>query len=166
MSDGSDPHESVQRGVVSAVGAIGLATLVSRLLGYVRDMVIAAVFGAGPVTDAFVVAYRIPNLLRRLLAEGALATAVIPVFTETLTTGTREVFARMVRAVAGAAIVVLVVVSALGVLLAPWILAVMAAGWRADPSLFGLAVYLTRVMFPYLALVGLAALARRLNSLA
>jgi len=155
----SDPHEGVQRGVVSAVGAIGLATLASRLLGLARDIVIARVFGAGPMTDAFFVAYRIPNLLRRLLAEGALSTAVIPVFTETLTTGTREGFARMVRAVTGAAIVALVAASALGVILAPWILAVMAAGWRTNPPLFGLAVSLTRLMFPYLLLVGLAALA-------
>jgi putative peptidoglycan lipid II flippase len=155
----SDPHEGVQRGVVSAVGAIGLATLASRLLGLARDIVIARVFGAGPMTDAFFVAYRIPNLLRRLLAEGALSTAVIPVFTETLTTGTREGFARMVRAVTGAAIMALVAASALGVILAPWILAVMAAGWRTNPPLFGLAVSLTRLMFPYLLLVGLAALA-------
>ncbi len=155
----SEGHEGVQRGVVNAVGSIGLATLASRVLGYVRDMVVASAFGAGPVTDAFFVAYRIPNLLRRLLAEGALATAVIPVFSETLTTGSRETFARMVRAVTGAALVALAGVSVLGVIFAPWILAVMAAGWRADPGLFGLAVYLTRVMFPYLALVGLAALA-------
>ena len=75
-----DPQEG-RAGVVSAVGSIGLATLASRVLGYVRDMVVAQAFGAGPVTDAFFVAFRIPNLLRRLLAEGALSTAVIPVFT-------------------------------------------------------------------------------------
>ncbi len=85
MSDASDAQEHVQRGVVSAVGSIGLATLASRVLGYVRDMVVARAFGAGPITDAFFVAFRIPNLLRRLLAEGALSTAVVPVFTETLT---------------------------------------------------------------------------------
>ncbi len=159
MSDGRDPHESVQRGVLSAVGAIGLATLASRALGYVRDMVVARAFGAGPVTDAFFVAFRIPNLLRRLLAEGALSTAIIPVFSESLARGGRESFGRMARAVAGAALVALCVVSALGALLAPWIVAVMAPGWTADAGLFDLAVRLTRVMFPYLVLVGLAALA-------
>jgi len=159
MSDGLDPHESLQRGVVSAVGAIGLATLASRALGYVRDMVVARAFGAGPVTDAFFVAFRIPNLLRRLLAEGALSTAIIPVFSESLAHGGPESFGRMARAVAGAALVALCVVSTLGALLAPWIVAVMAPGWTADAGLFDLAVRLTRVMFPYLALVGLAALA-------
>lgn len=155
----SDGHEGVQHGVVSAVGAIGLATLVSRILGYVRDMVVAHAFGAGPVTDAFFVAFRIPNLLRRLLAEGALSTAIIPVFSETLARGGPESFGRTARAVAGAALVALCAVSALGIVLAPWIVAVMAPGWTADTGLFALAVRLTRVMFPYLVLVGLAALA-------
>ena len=114
------------------MGAIGLATLASRVLGYVRDMVVAHTFGAGPVTDAFLVAFRIPNLLRRLLAEGALSTAVIPVFTETLTRGGPAAFGRLARAATGAAIVVLCVVSALGILLAHLVVAIMAPGWRAD----------------------------------
>jgi putative peptidoglycan lipid II flippase len=159
VSESPDAQEHVHRGVVSAVGSIGAATLASRVLGYVRDMVVAHTFGAGPVTDAFLVAFRIPNLLRRLLAEGALSTAVIPVFTETLTQGGPGAFSRLTRAAAGAAIVVLCVVSALGVLLARPVVAVMAPGWRADSALFDLAVSLTRVMFPYLVLVGLAALA-------
>ena len=159
MSDSPEGHEQVQRGVVSAVGAIGLATLASRVLGYLRDMVVAHAFGAGPVTDAFLVAFRIPNLLRRLLGEGALSTAVIPVFTETLTRGGPTAFGRLARATTGAAIVVLCVVSALGILLSHQVVAVMAPGWRADTGLFDLAVTLTRVMFPYLVLVGLAALA-------
>lgn len=159
VSESPDAQEHVHRGVVSAVGSIGAATLASRVLGYVRDMVVAHAFGAGPVTDAFFVAFRIPNLLRRLLAEGALSTAVIPVFTETLTQGGPGAFHRLARAVTGAAIVVLCVVSALGALLAPQVVAVMAPGWRTDSGLFDLAVTLTRVMFPYLLLVGLAALA-------
>ena len=152
--DATGGHEHVQRGVVGAVGAIGLATLTSRVLGYVRDMVVAHTFGAGPVTDAFLVAFRIPNLLRRLLGEGALSTAVIPVFTETLTRGGPTAFARLSRAATGAAIVVLCVVSALGILLSRPVVALMAPGWRADGALFDLAVTLTRVMFPYLVLVG------------
>jgi putative peptidoglycan lipid II flippase len=159
VSDTAGSHEHVQRGMVSAVGAIGLATLASRVLGYVRDMVVAQAFGAGSVTDAFLVAFRIPNLLRRLLGEGALSTAVIPVFTETLTRGGPEAFGRLARAASGAAIVVLCLVSALGVLLSYHVVALMAPGWRADAALFDLAVSLTRVMFPYLLLVGLAALA-------
>ena len=155
----NEAQRALQHGVVRAVGVIGAATLASRVLGFVRDMVMARAFGAGPVTDAFFVAFRIPNLLRRLLAEGALSTAIIPVFTEYLERAGRAEFGRMVRAVTGVAIVVLCVVSGLGMLLAPWIVRVMAPGWADDPELIGLAGRLTTLMFPYLLLVGLAALA-------
>jgi putative peptidoglycan lipid II flippase len=155
----SESQRDVRAGVVSAVGSIGAATLASRVLGYVRDMVVARAFGAGPVTDAFFVAFRVPNLLRRLLAEGALSTAVIPVFTHYLATGGRAAFLAMVRAVAGATTLTLCVVTLAGMLLARAIVTVMAPGWIADPPLFDLAVGLTRLMFPYLLLVGLAALA-------
>ena len=155
----SDAQRSMHHGVVRAVGAIGAATLLSRVLGFARDVVVARAFGAGPVTDAFFVAFRIPNLLRRLLAEGALSTAIVPVFTEYLHRGGKAEFARLVRAVIGIGTVVLCVVSGLGMLLAPWIVRVMAPGWNADPSLVALAGSLTRFMFPYLVLVGLAALA-------
>src|SRR5437870_12083390 len=103
----SEEQPAAQHGVLRAVGVIAAATLASRVLGFVRDMVVARAFGAGPVTDAFFVAFRIPNLLRRLLAEGALSTAVIPVFTEYLETRPREEFVGMVRAVLGAAILAL-----------------------------------------------------------
>ncbi len=155
----SEAQRDERAGVVSAVGSIGAATLVSRVLGYVRDMVVARAFGAGPVTDAFFVAFRVPNLLRRLLAEGALSTAVIPVFARTLAAESREAFLAMVRAVAGATTVTLCVVTLAGMLLARAIVTVMAPGWLTDPPLFDLAVGLTRLMFPYLLLVGLAALA-------
>jgi putative peptidoglycan lipid II flippase len=155
----SDGHGATHARVVGAAGAIGLATLASRALGYARDMVVASAFGAGPVTDAFFVAYRIPNLLRRLLAEGALATAVIPVFSDALARGNRAEFARTVRAVAGVALAVLITTCSLGVLLAPAIVTLMTPGWVADPPLIDLAIRLTRILFPYLLLVGLAAVA-------
>jgi len=155
----SDGHAEMRTGVVQAVGAIGLATLASRILGYARDIALASVFGAGPLTDAFFVAFRIPNLLRRLLAEGALSTAIIPVFSETLARGGPGALTRTIRAVAGAGSLVLCAVAGLGIVLAPAIVTVMAPGWKADAALFDLAVMLTRVMFPYLVLVGLAALA-------
>src|SRR6266852_5532209 len=109
----NEAQRALQHGVVRAVGGIGAATLASRVLGFVRDMVMARAFGAGPVTDAFFVAFRIPNLLRRLLAEGALSTAFIPVFTESLHRGGRAEFIRIVRATTGVAMVVLCVVSGL-----------------------------------------------------
>ena len=150
---------SSERQVVGALGSIGAATLASRVLGFVRDMIVALAFGAGPVTDAFFVAFRIPNILRRLLAEGALSTAVIPVFTEYAVSRPREELIRMLRAVLAAALLVLAVTTVAGVLAAPWIVSFIAPGFADDPGQRALAVQLTRVMFPYLLLVGLAAFA-------
>ena len=155
----SGPRAGVEGQVVRALGSIGAATLASRVLGFVRDMVLALVFGAGPATDAFFVAFRIPNVLRRLLGEGALSTAAIPVFSDYAVNQPRAETVRMVRAVVGAALLVLTTVTALGILGAPWIVRVVAPGFGDDPGQLALATLLTRVMFPYLALVGLAAIA-------
>jgi putative peptidoglycan lipid II flippase len=144
--------------IIRALGSIGSATLLSRILGYVRDMVVALAFGAGPVTDAFFVAFRIPNILRRLLGEGALATAIIPVFSDYTVNRPRAELARMLAVVLGAALVVLTMVSALGILAAPWIVWLMAPGFADDPGQWRLATLLTRLMFPYLLLVGVSAL--------
>ncbi|MFQ5828185.1 MAG: murein biosynthesis integral membrane protein MurJ [Candidatus Methylomirabilia bacterium] len=157
--DAGLPEAGAQLWMVRAMGAISLATLASRLLGFLRDVTVAHAFGAGLLTDAFFVAFRIPNLLRRLLAEGALATALIPVFTEFLTVRSREEFNRMLRAVAGGLLVALSLAILLGILLAPWLVRIMAPGFAADPEQVGLAIRLTRLMFPYLLFVGLAALA-------
>jgi putative peptidoglycan lipid II flippase len=150
---------STERQVVRALGSIGGATLLSRVAGFVRDVVVALAFGAGPLTDAFFVAFRIPNILRRLLAEGALSTAMIPVFTEYSVTRAGAEFLRMLRAVLALALVALTATTALGILAAPWIVPAIAPGFTGDPAQLSLAVLLTRVMFPYLGLVGLAALA-------
>jgi putative peptidoglycan lipid II flippase len=150
---------TVERQVVGALGSIGAATLASRVLGFVRDMVVARAFGAGPITDAFFVAFRIPNILRRLLAEGALSTAVIPVFTEYASTRSRDDFRRLLRAILGAALLVLGATAVLGILTTPWIVRAIAPGFAADPAQERLVVLLTRLMFPYVVLVGLAALA-------
>ena len=149
----------VERQVVGALGSIGSATLASRVLGFARDMIVALVFGAGPVTDAFFVAYRIPNILRRLLGEGALSTAVVPVFTEYAELRSGDELRRLVRATLGVALVVLILTALLGIAAAPWLLRAIAPGFTSDPAQEALAVTLTRVMFPYLILVGLAALA-------
>jgi putative peptidoglycan lipid II flippase len=147
----------VERQVVGALGSIGSATLASRVLGFVRDMIVALAFGAGPVTDAFFVAYRIPNILRRLLAEGALSTAVVPVFTEYAAVRSRDELRRLLRATLGAGLLALAVTTALGIAAAPWLLRAIAPGFTADPAQASLAVLLTRLMFPYLVLVGLSA---------
>src|SRR3989338_10237752 len=96
-----------ERQVVQALGAIGSAPLLSRVLGFARDVLVARAFGAGPSTDAFFVAFRIPNILRRLLAEGALSTAIIPVFTEYFVTRQAEDARRMLRAVLALALLAL-----------------------------------------------------------
>jgi len=145
--------------VVRALGGIASATLLSRLLGFVRDAVVARAFGAGPITDAFFVAFRIPNILRRLLAEGALSTAMIPVFTDYVARDDRPELHRMLRAVFGLALLALTVTTVLGIAGAPYILQAIAPGFMNDPAQASLATSLTRIMFPYLLLVGLAAMA-------
>src|SRR5437867_12204915 len=131
---------AVERQVVGALGSIGSATLLSRVIGFVRDMVVALAFGAGPVTDAFFVAFRIPNILRRLLAEGALSTAMIPVFSEYFVTRSRPEVLRMLRAVLASALVALGVTALLGIATAPWLVTAIAPGIAEDPARGGLAV--------------------------
>jgi putative peptidoglycan lipid II flippase len=155
MSDGRSPERQVMR----ALGSIGSATLLSRVLGFARDMVIALVFGAGTITDAFLVAFRIPNMMRRLLGEGALSAAVVPVVTEYAAQRSRPELVRMLRAVLGATLVVLAVVTTLGIAAAPELVRLMAPGFTREPGQAEITALLTRVMFPYVALVGLSALA-------
>jgi putative peptidoglycan lipid II flippase len=145
--------------ILKALASVGSATLLSRILGFARDMVVALAFGAGVTTDAFFVAYRIPNMLRRLLGEGALSAALVPVVTEYATRRAAGELARMLRAVLGATLLVLTVATLLGMAAAPWIVRVMAPGFARDPGQEALAALLARVMFPYLALVGLSAFA-------
>jgi putative peptidoglycan lipid II flippase len=86
----ADGHGSENSRVVRAAGVVGMATMLSRIFGFIRDMIVAGFFGAGLTTDAFFVAFRIPNLLRRLLAEGSLTVSFVPVFMEYLKNRTRE----------------------------------------------------------------------------
>jgi putative peptidoglycan lipid II flippase len=148
-----------KRAVARAAAVVGAATLASRLLGFARDLVIARVFGAGVGTDAFFVAFRLPNLFRRLVAEGALSSAFIPVFTEYATTRPRAETRRMLRAVTGLMVLILGAVTVGGILAAPWLLRIMAPGFFANPAVGELTVRLSRLMFPYLFLVGLASVA-------
>ncbi|MBI3607685.1 MAG: murein biosynthesis integral membrane protein MurJ [Nitrospirae bacterium] len=138
---------------------IGAATLLSRVLGFVRDMVVARAFGASHVADAFYVAYRIPSLLRELFAEGSMSAAFVPVFTHTLATQSREEAQRLARAAFSLILVVVSAITMLGVLFAPAIVSVIAPGFGDDPGKSALTAHLTRVMFPYLLWISLAALA-------
>jgi len=158
------PSENAQ--VVRAAGVVGIATLLSRVFGFIRDMVVAGLFGAGIATDAFFVAFRIPNLLRRLLAEGSLTVSFVPIFTEYLRHKTREEALELANITFTALSILLVVVSLLGVLFSPLIVTIMAPGFVRVPAQYDLAVFLTRLMFPYILLISLVALCMGiLNSL-
>jgi putative peptidoglycan lipid II flippase len=142
--------------VVKAAGVVGAATLASRILGFIRDAVIAWFFGAGFSSDAFIAAFRIPNLLRRLFAEGSLSSAFIPVFMEyTVNQGQAEAF-HLARSAFRLVGVVLIVVAICGVMLSPWIVRLIAPGFSADK--LALTITLTRLMFPYIFFIGLVAL--------
>jgi len=145
--------------VTKAAGVVGSATFLSRILGFVRDVVIAWFFGAGLHSDAFFMAFRIPNLLRRLFAEGSLTIAFVPVFTEYLTSKGREEAFVMARSTLRLLSVILAACSVLGVLFAPLIIRLIAPGWVDEPEKFSITVMLTRIMFSYIFFIGLVALA-------
>lgn len=152
--------------IARAAGVVGLSTLMSRILGFVRDALVANLFGAGMAADAFFVAFRIPNLFRRLLGEGSLTSSFIPVFTEYLTKRSKEDAAGLANAFFSIALVVLSLVTVAGIIFTPAIVTVMAHGFTSTPEKFQLTVTLTRMMFPYLLFVGLVALCMGiLNSL-
>ena len=144
--------------VTKAAGIVGAATLLSRILGFVRDVVVAWFFGAGLVADAFFVAFRIPNLLRRLFAEGSLTISFIPVFTEYLYKCDREEAFRLARSAWWLLAITLAAVTVLGLVLSPLIIRIIAPGFSPSPGKFELTVLLTRIMFPYIFFIGLVAL--------
>jgi putative peptidoglycan lipid II flippase len=144
--------------VTRAAGVVGIYTFLSRVLGLLRDMLIAHFFGSGMSADAFFVAFRIPNLLRRLFAEGSFSVAFIPVFTEYLHKRTREDAFILARVVLTFFILILTVVSILGVVFSPWIVRIIAPGFGAAGEKYALTVLLTRIMFPYIFLVSVVAL--------
>ncbi len=157
-------HE--RREITRAAGLIGSATFTSRILGFVLDIVLARLVGAGMVSDAFFLAYRIPNMLRELFAEGSMSAAFIPVFTETLTQKNREEARTLASATFTALLLVVSLITLVAILMAPWIVRVIAPGFLDELGKFNLTVMLSRFMFPYLIFISLGALAMgMLNSL-
>ncbi|WP_376691613.1 murein biosynthesis integral membrane protein MurJ [Wenzhouxiangella sp. EGI_FJ10409] len=134
-------------------------TLISRILGFVRDVVFARWFGAGPAMDAFVFAFKIPNFLRRLFAEGSFSLAFVPVLNEYREKHDHAQLKSLIDATAGSLMAVLLVVTALGMLAAPWVVTIFAPGFLDDPEKFALAADMLRVTFPYLLFIALTALA-------
>ncbi|MBF0195015.1 MAG: murein biosynthesis integral membrane protein MurJ [Magnetococcales bacterium] len=145
--------------MVRAVGTISFFTLLSRILGFVRDVVIARIFGAGMGADAFFVALKLPNFLRRLFAEGAFSTAFVPVFSDYLKDGDDKATKEAVKAVFTSLTVVLVVVVAVGQIAMPLIIWIIAPGFADDPEKYQLTVDMTRITFPYIFFISLVALA-------
>lgn len=135
-------------------------TMLSRVTGLVRDVVLARAFGASAAFDAFLVAFRIPNFLRRLFAEGSFSLAFVPVFAEYRERGDEEALRALIDRVAGTLAGVLAVVTVIGVVAAPLIIMAFAPGFMADQAKFDLSVAMLRVTFPYIMFISLAALAQ------
>ena len=166
MADSASNQTIENRKIVRASGVFGLFTLLSRILGLVRDQLTAYLFGAGPAADAFFVALRLPNLFRRISAEGAMSSAFVPVYTEVLTHQGQGEANRVAGAALSALTAILAVVAGLGVWLAPEMVSLIAPGFAADPDKLELTVRLTRITFPYILLISMATLLMgQLNSL-
>jgi putative peptidoglycan lipid II flippase len=145
--------------LLKALAAVGSMTFLSRILGFVRDLLIARVFGAGIYTDAFFVAFKIPNLLRRLFAEGAFSQAFVPILAEYKNQRGQEETQTLVNHVATLLGLALVVVTLIGIVAAPLIVYISAPGFASDPEKFGLTIDLLRIIFPYILFISLVSLA-------
>ncbi len=141
-----------------AFATVGGLTLVSRILGFFRDIAFAAVLGAGPVAEAFVVAFRLPNLFRRWFGEGAFNSAFIPLFTKRLAADGREQARTFASEALSGLTFLLLVLTALAMLAMPWLMYGLAPGFAATPEKFDLAVVMSRIAFPYLICMSLVAL--------
>ena len=133
--------------------------MLSRVLGYARDAIIFIIFGAGGTTDAFLVAFRLPNLMRRLFGEGALSQAFVPVFQEYRKHRSTAELHRFADCAAGTLGVILLIITAIGILAAPLLIAVFAPGFIDEKDRFDLSAQMLRITFPYLLFISLTALA-------
>lgn len=148
-----------RKSLIKSTGVIGSATALSRVLGFVRDIVIAKLFGTAVYAQAFVVAFRIPNLLRDLVGEGAVNAAFVPVLTDELAKKGRAEFFRLAQVILNVLFLSLLALTAIGIMVSPAIVRLIAPGFFADEAKFRVTVTLTRLLFPFLALVGLWAYA-------
>jgi putative peptidoglycan lipid II flippase len=143
--------------IARSAGLIGVATMTSRILGLVRDQVLAYMFGAGNAMDAFLIAFRIPNLLRDLFAEGAMSAAFVPTFTRCLTLRGRAEAWRLGSSIVNALTIATAALAVSGMLLAGPLVNLYAGDYARVPGKLDLTIMLTRVMFPFLSLVAIAA---------
>ena len=162
MTYGCNTREILSMNLLRAAGTVSALTLLSRITGLIRENVTATLFGASPLTDAFFVAFRLPNLLRRMFAEGAFSQAFVPLLAQARgddSESERAEAATLIDRVATLLFWILVLVSILGVAGAPLLVLAMAGGLSRTPEAFDAAVLMTRWMFPYILLISMVALA-------
>ncbi len=144
--------------LLKSVATVGGFTMISRILGFVRDILIASVIGAGPVSDAFFVAFRIPNMFRRLVAEGAFSAAFVPLFSKRLEDGDKEEALEFASHALGFLTGFLIIFSALFMIYMPFLMQYLAPGFEIGDDRYDLAVSYTRITFPYLVAMAVVAL--------
>src|SRR5215470_15336451 len=147
----SPPPTRTEKLNTKAAGIVGLAVLCSRILGVAREQIFAALFGGGRLMDAFTIAFRTPNLLRDLFAEGALSTAFVTTFSKTAAVEGDQAAWRLANKVATLAVVCLSGIVIIGILIAPWLVSILAPGFDAEKA--ALTVLLARTMYPFILLV-------------
>ena len=166
MSINKYPSDSHNHSVARSATIIGLATLASRILGFIRDVVIARLFGVYIYAQAFVIAFRIPNLFRDLVGEGASNAAIVPVLSEYNLKRSKEEFWELANLLLNLLVVVLSAITILGVIFSPLIVRLIAPGFIGSPEKLQATISLNRIIFPYILLIGLSAYAMAvLNSL-
>jgi putative peptidoglycan lipid II flippase len=152
------PLHLVTVSLLRSASVVSIFTLASRVTGLVRELLIASMFGASALTDAFNVAFRIPNLFRRLFAEGAFSQAFVPVLAASRAQHGEEATKEVIDSVATALAWSVLALSVLGVLVSPWLVWALASGLQQDARGYGAAVNMTRWMFPYIAFMSMVAL--------
>ncbi len=157
MSTDKSIHEHPHHTIARSASVIGLATLCSRLLGFLRDVVIARLFGVYVYAQAFVIAFKIPNLFRDFLGEGATNAAFVPVFSEYTVKHTKEEFWELANVVLNLLLVILMLITLLGIIFSPLIVRLIAPGFIASPEKLETTIRLNRIIFAYILLISLAA---------
>jgi len=150
---------STNKSIAKSASVIGFATLCSRILGFIRDVVIARLFGVYVYAQAFVIAFRIPNLFRDLVGEGAANAALVPVFSEYKHKHTEEEFWELANVVLNLLLISVTAITVLGIIFSPLIIRLIAPGFISDPQKLEITIRLNRVIFPYILLISLAAYA-------
>ena len=149
---------SEKKNIARAAGVLGSATMLSRIMGMLRDMVVSRLFGAGLYTDAFFAAFQIPNMLRRFFAEGALTSAFVPTFSEWHTRKGEEEARALANVCFTFLTIVMAAITVLGMVFSPLIVSLMFPGFAANPEKLSVTIFLNRLMFPYIFFVSLVAL--------